>query len=426
MTVRWPATASASTRSTPSAPQPTSARPTPCCPAPPREPCAGRCPRCGRCADAPAGDAHAVGARRLGRLPGVRRPGLLESRLLPASRRPAPLRERRRPCSSFTAAISSRCRRSVLVEPGERSQDARPRPSTCGARWPSRARRATTSSWRSAAASSATSRASAPPPTSAACRVVHVPTTLVAQVDSAYGGKTGVDMPEAKNYVGAYHQPAAVLADPATLLTLPPEELAAGYAEVVKTALIAGGACGSGCATARPAPPSPTSSLACARTKLAVVAQDERDAGARQVLNLGHTVGHAIEAADGYGALPPRRGGRAGPARRAAALGPRRAARGGRRAAARARAADAPGGSRAAAPSSTAPRATRSAAASAGPVRPRRGARRRAPGRAGRRRRRRGGRERVARVNRSATASRSCTASTSASSAAAIPISTAA
>ena len=71
--------------------------------------------------------------------------------------------------------------------------------------------------------------------------VVQLPTTLVAQVDSAYGGKTGVDLPEGKNYAGAYHQPAAVLADPATLATLPPEELAAGWAEVVKTALIAGG-----------------------------------------------------------------------------------------------------------------------------------------------------------------------------------------
>ena len=71
-------------------------------------------------------------------------------------------------------------------------------------------------------------------------RVVQVPTTLVAQVDSAYGGKTGVDLPEGKNYVGAYHQPAAVLCDPAALETLPGEELAAGYAEVVKTALIAG------------------------------------------------------------------------------------------------------------------------------------------------------------------------------------------
>ena len=72
-------------------------------------------------------------------------------------------------------------------------------------------------------------------------RYVQVPTTLVAQVDSAYGGKTGVDLAEAKNYVGAYHQPAAVIADTGALETLPPAELAAGYAEVVKTALIAGG-----------------------------------------------------------------------------------------------------------------------------------------------------------------------------------------
>ena len=70
---------------------------------------------------------------------------------------------------------------------------------------------------------------------------MQVPTTLVAQVDSAYGGKTGVDLPEGKNYAGAYHQPAAVLADPGVLATLPPAELAAGWAEVVKTALIAGG-----------------------------------------------------------------------------------------------------------------------------------------------------------------------------------------
>ena len=71
--------------------------------------------------------------------------------------------------------------------------------------------------------------------------VVQVPTTLVAQVDSAYGGKTGVDLPEGKNYVGAYHQPRAVLADPRMLATLPAAELAAGWAEVIKTALIAGG-----------------------------------------------------------------------------------------------------------------------------------------------------------------------------------------
>src|SRR5204862_3712599 len=72
-------------------------------------------------------------------------------------------------------------------------------------------------------------------------RVVHLPTTLVAQVDSAYGGKTGVDLPEAKNYVGAYHLPAAVIADTATLATLPDEELRAGFVEVLKTALLAGG-----------------------------------------------------------------------------------------------------------------------------------------------------------------------------------------
>ena len=71
--------------------------------------------------------------------------------------------------------------------------------------------------------------------------VVQVPTTLVAQVDSAYGGKTGVDLPEAKNYVGAYHLPSAVIADTGTLATLPAQELAAGFVEVVKTALIAGG-----------------------------------------------------------------------------------------------------------------------------------------------------------------------------------------
>src|SRR5687767_13151453 len=71
--------------------------------------------------------------------------------------------------------------------------------------------------------------------------IAHVPTTVVAQVDSAYGGKTGVDLPEGKNYVGVFHQPAAVLVDHATRETLPGEELAAGYAEVVKTALIAGG-----------------------------------------------------------------------------------------------------------------------------------------------------------------------------------------
>jgi shikimate kinase / 3-dehydroquinate synthase len=128
--------------------------------------------------------------------------------------------------------------------------------------------------------------------------VVHVPTTVVAQVDSAYGGKTGVDLPEAKNYVGAYHQPAAVLVDPSVLATLPSEEAAAGYAEVVKTALIAGGPVWSRIAAGDAVDEDII--RACARTKLRVVASDERDSGRRQVLNLGHTVGHAIETVTGY------------------------------------------------------------------------------------------------------------------------------
>jgi shikimate kinase/3-dehydroquinate synthase len=128
--------------------------------------------------------------------------------------------------------------------------------------------------------------------------VVQVPTTLVAQVDSAYGGKTGVDLPEAKNYVGVYHQPVGVLVDPDTLTTLPAAELAAGWVEVLKTALIAGGDLWEHVAAGGEVEEEMI--LACARTKLAVVAADERDTGRRQVLNLGHTVGHAIETATGY------------------------------------------------------------------------------------------------------------------------------
>ncbi len=129
--------------------------------------------------------------------------------------------------------------------------------------------------------------------------VVHVPTTLVAQVDSAYGGKTGVDLPQAKNYVGAYHQPEAVHVLDGVLESLPAAERAAGAAEVVKTALIGGGRLWERVRAG--AVDAPDVVFACARTKLAVVAGDERDAGARQALNLGHTVGHAIEAVAGYG-----------------------------------------------------------------------------------------------------------------------------
>jgi shikimate kinase/3-dehydroquinate synthase len=131
--------------------------------------------------------------------------------------------------------------------------------------------------------------------------VVHVPTTVVAQVDSAYGGKTGVDLPQAKNYVGAYHQPAAVHVVPSTLETLPARERAAGYAEVVKTGLIAGGPLWESVRAG--ARDDPDTVLACARTKLRIVAADERDAGLRQVLNLGHTVAHALETVTGYSRL---------------------------------------------------------------------------------------------------------------------------
>ena len=109
--------------------------------------------------------------------------------------------------------------------------------------------------------------------------VVQAPTTLVAQVDSAYGGKTGVDLPEAKNYAGAYHMPHAVLTEPGALTTLPPEELSAGFAEVVKTALIAGGSLWERVRQLEAADAGTLGALVfdCALTKIDVVAQDERD-----------------------------------------------------------------------------------------------------------------------------------------------------
>jgi shikimate kinase/3-dehydroquinate synthase len=130
--------------------------------------------------------------------------------------------------------------------------------------------------------------------------IVHLPTTLVAQVDSAYGGKTGVDLPDAKNYVGAYHQPAGVIADPKLLFTLPAPELAAGWVEVLKTALIAGGELWERVSGSTGCEVDARTVRDCAATKLRIVREDERDAGARQLLNLGHTVGHAIETVTGY------------------------------------------------------------------------------------------------------------------------------
>jgi shikimate kinase/3-dehydroquinate synthase len=133
--------------------------------------------------------------------------------------------------------------------------------------------------------------------------VVQVPTTLVAQVDSAYGGKTGVDVEELKNYAGAYHMPSAVFADPSTLRSLPERDLAAGFVEAIKTGLLAGGDLWERVRSIEQLDPADLDDVVfqCARYKCAVVAADERDAGLRHVLNLGHTVGHSIEGGSGYG-----------------------------------------------------------------------------------------------------------------------------
>jgi shikimate kinase/3-dehydroquinate synthase len=132
--------------------------------------------------------------------------------------------------------------------------------------------------------------------------VVQVPTTVVAQVDSAYGGKTGVDLVQGKNYAGAYHLPAAVIADTETLASLPEDDLSAGFAEVVKTGLLAGGALWERVRAIERIDPGALDDVvfACARYKCEVVAADEQDSGWRNVLNLGHTIGHAIEAISSY------------------------------------------------------------------------------------------------------------------------------
>ncbi len=138
-------------------------------------------------------------------------------------------------------------------------------------------------------------------------RFVQVPTTLLAQVDSSVGGKTGINLAQGKNLVGAFHQPVAVIADTNTLRTLPPRELSAGLAEVIKHGLLADATYLSQIERDMPA------LLSCdhaaltravagsCRIKAAIVSRDEREAGERALLNLGHTFGHAIEALAGYG-----------------------------------------------------------------------------------------------------------------------------
>jgi len=136
--------------------------------------------------------------------------------------------------------------------------------------------------------------------------VVQAPTTLLAQVDSAIGGKTGVDLPEGKNLVGAFHQPRLVVADPEALHSLPERQYRAGLYEVVKYGVIGDEELFAFLERrldelSRQEPAALDFVLPrCMRAKAAVVAQDEREAGPREVLNFGHTVGHALEAATRY------------------------------------------------------------------------------------------------------------------------------
>jgi 3-dehydroquinate synthase len=134
---------------------------------------------------------------------------------------------------------------------------------------------------------------------------VQVPTSLLAQVDSSVGGKTGINSPQGKNLVGAFHQPALVVADTAVLDTLSPRQFRAGYAEVAKYGLLgdagffawlethAGDIFAGGSAREHAVATS-------CRAKAAIVARDERETGERALLNLGHTFGHALEAATGF------------------------------------------------------------------------------------------------------------------------------
>jgi 3-dehydroquinate synthetase len=130
---------------------------------------------------------------------------------------------------------------------------------------------------------------------------VQIPTTVVAQVDSAIGGKTGVNAREGKNLIGSFHQPAVVIADPATLRTLPKREFNEGMAEVIKHAVIRDAAMLLNLERAV-ASDLPALIVRNQRIKSRIVAEDEFERlGVRALLNFGHTIGHAIENAAGYG-----------------------------------------------------------------------------------------------------------------------------
>ena len=122
--------------------------------------------------------------------------------------------------------------------------------------------------------------------------VVHVATTLLAQIDAAIGGKTGVNLPEGKNLVGAYWQPHGVICDTAMLSTLPPREMRCGLGEMAKYHFLGGGYLD--------ALPLDERVAACVRIKADVVSSDEREGGRRAILNYGHTLAHALETAGRY------------------------------------------------------------------------------------------------------------------------------
>jgi len=140
-------------------------------------------------------------------------------------------------------------------------------------------------------------------------KFIQIPTTLLAQVDSSVGGKTGINTAEGKNLVGTFYQPTAVIADIETLKTLPRRELLSGYAEVVKYGLIQDAGFfkwleqnGERVCNLEDDALAHAIELSC-RAKAEIVQTDERESGRRAVLNLGHTFGHALEAAAGYGGV---------------------------------------------------------------------------------------------------------------------------
>ena len=287
----------------------------------PRGSSAARCPRSRPWPSCPAGTQAALGGQRLRRVPGLRRPGSARGRLVAAARAGASASPTRSSAPLYADRLEPLAGR-VEVEPGEGAKTmaeaergaARAGPGRDDPRGPRR---------RPRRRRRRRPRRLLRPPYQRGVPVVQVPTTLVAQVDSAYGGKTGVDLPEGKNYVGAYHLPAAVLADTATLATLPPrgaggrlrrgaEDRAAGRRAALGAGARDRGARprASSTTSSSPAPATsarsspPTSATpACAHVAQPRPHRRPRDRGGERLR-----------------ALPPRRGGRPRPAGGAAPL----------------------------------------------------------------------------------------------------------